>query len=80
VPTRSRKRTNPGERNIPATLPAEGFVRQPTVLAVFAISKSTLWRWMADGRFPKPCKLGPGTTAWAVDHLRAHIDRIRATA
>jgi prophage regulatory protein len=58
-------------------LPPQGFVRCPTVVALFATSRSTLWRWIKEGRFPAPYKLGPGTTGWDVADLRAHMDKIR---
>lgn len=60
------------------TLPAEGFVRLPTVLAVFGIKKTALWDWIRNGRFPKGVKLGPRTTAWDVADLRAHMAKIRS--
>jgi len=59
-------------------LPSEGFVRQPVVLAVFATSKTTLWRWVSSGQFPRPYKLSPGTVAWDVQELRDHMKKIRA--
>lgn len=51
-------------------LPETGFVRLPEVLKVFPVSKSTWWQGVKDGRFPKPVKLGPKTTAWRVDDIR----------
>lgn len=57
--------------HFPATqLPAEGFVRLPTVLAYFPVKKSTWWAGVKSGRFPKPVKLGPRVTAWRVDDVR----------
>ena len=78
----SRKRTNlhansSSESRSLAHLPLEGFVRERTVVTFFATSHSTLWRWITEGRFPKPIKLGPGTTAWDVRDLRAHVDKVR---
>lgn len=26
--------------------------------------RATIWRWAAIGKFPKPVKIGPGTTRW----------------
>lgn len=57
-----------------ATLPSEGYVRLPQVLAVIPVSKSTWWTGVASGRFPKPVKLGPRTTAWRVSDIRALLD------
>jgi prophage regulatory protein len=55
-------------------LPETGFIRLPQVLKVFPVSKSSWWAGVKDGRFPKPVKLGPKTTAWRVQDIRALID------
>ena len=45
----------------------------PPVPAVIPISKSSWWQGCKDGKFPKPVKLGPRTTAWRVSDIRALI-------
>ena len=55
-------------------LPEIGFIRLPEVLAVFPVSKSAWWAGVKDGRFPKPVKLGPKTSAWRVQDIRSLID------
>jgi len=55
-------------------LPETGFVRLATVLALIPVSKSTWWAGIKAGRFPKPFKLGPRTTAWRVDDIRTLIE------
>ena len=35
------------------------------------VCKSTWWQGVKDGRFPKPQKLGPRTTVWKVEDIRA---------
>jgi predicted DNA-binding transcriptional regulator AlpA len=54
----------------PIILPETGFVRLPTVLQVFPVSKSTWWAGVKDGRYPKPVKLGLKMTAWHVQDVR----------
>jgi prophage regulatory protein len=83
--SQSQNKPNPRTRSknytsIPITMPAEGFVRMPTVLAVFGTSKSTLWRWIKEGKFVAPDKLGPNSIGWDVAKLRAHMDKIRQGA
>jgi predicted DNA-binding transcriptional regulator AlpA len=56
-----------------ATLPLEGYARLPQVLATYPVSKSTWWAGVKSGRYPKPVKLGPRTTAWRVSDIRALI-------
>jgi predicted DNA-binding transcriptional regulator AlpA len=61
------------------TLPQSGFVRLPAILAPngpIPVGKSTWWQGVRDGRFPKPVKLGPKTTAWRVEDIRALIERL----
>lgn len=58
------------------TLPEEGFVRLPSILpptGPIPVSRSTWWAGVKSGRFPKPVKLGPRTTAWRVEDIRALI-------
>jgi prophage regulatory protein len=60
-------------------LPETGFVRLRAILAPcgpIPIGKSTWWQGVRDGRFPKPVKLGPKTTAWRVEDIRGLIDRL----
>jgi predicted DNA-binding transcriptional regulator AlpA len=61
------------------TLPPSGFVRLSAILAPngpIPVGKSSWWQGVRDGRFPKPVKLGPKTTAWRVEDIRALIERL----
>lgn len=57
-------------------LPVIGFLRLPQILEIIPVSKSAWWQGCKDGRFPKPVKLGPKTTAWRVEDISALIERI----
>lgn len=67
------------------TLPETGFVRlaqivgnpkaKPPIPPIYPVSASTWWAGVRTGRFPKPVKLGPRTTAWRVQDIRALIER-----
>jgi prophage regulatory protein len=63
-----------------ARLPAEGFVRIHQVLAVFPISRSGWLAGVKSGKFPKSVKLGPQTTAWKVEDIRALIENFPSVA
>ena len=54
-------------------LPETGFLRLPQVLAIVPVSKSSWWKGCRTGRYPKPVKLGPRTTAWRVEDIAALI-------
>ena len=58
---------------VSAALPAEGFLRLPGVLAVIPVCKSAWWAGVKTGKYPKPIKLGPKTSAWRVEDIRALI-------
>ncbi len=53
-----------------------GFLRLPQVLALIPFSKSTWWDGCRTGRFPKPVKLGPRTTAWRAEDILALVERL----
>lgn len=67
-------------------LPETGYLRLPQIIGnpkteppippIIPISRSSWWAGVKSGRFPKPVKLGPRTTAWRVDDIRALIDRV----
>ncbi len=62
-------------------LPESGFLRLPQIIgdtkrgipAVIPVSKSTWWAGCRSGKYPKPVKLGPRTTVWPVEAIRAYI-------
>ena len=64
------------------TLPETGFLRLSQILgnpktgapAIISVSKSPWWAGVKTGRFPSSVKLGPMTTVWRVEDIRALID------
>jgi predicted DNA-binding transcriptional regulator AlpA len=42
------------------------------------IHRSTLWRGINAGRYPKPLKIGPGTNRWRVSELLAVLEKAAA--
>ena len=66
-------------------LPQTGYLRLPQIIgnpkaeppipAVIPVGKSTWWQGVKEGRFPKPVKLGPRTTAWRVEDIRELIKK-----
>lgn len=61
-------------------LPHTGFVRASVLVGhksqpgIIPVSPATLWRKVRAGTFPAPVKLGPNTTAWRVEDVRAWIE------
>jgi predicted DNA-binding transcriptional regulator AlpA len=64
-------------------LPESGFLRlsqiignpraDPPIPPIVPIGKSSWWLGVRSGKYPKPVKLGPRTTAWRVEDIRELI-------
>lgn len=69
-------------------LPETGYLRLSQILgdvrarppkpAIIPVGHSTWWAGVKSGRFPKPIKIGPRTTAWKVEDIRALIQSLNA--
>ena len=51
-------------------------LRTPDVLSMLNVSRATLWRMVADGRFPAPVKLGPQLRAWRRADVEAWVSAL----
>jgi predicted DNA-binding transcriptional regulator AlpA len=58
------------------SLPDSVYVRLPTVMAIFACSKSSVLRHINTGRIPKAHKLSSRTVGWNVGELREALAKI----
>lgn len=55
-------------------------IRLPEVQHRVGLGRSTIYRWMAEGKFPKPVQLGGYSVAWAEDEIEVWIaDRLAAS-
>lgn len=59
----------------PAFFRVADLATTPTKSGMLPVSPATIWRWINEGKFPKPFKLGPRVTAWH----RADIEKFIAT-
>ncbi|PWF23342.1 helix-turn-helix transcriptional regulator [Corticimicrobacter populi] len=50
------------------------FYRMKDVIRITALSRPTLYRRIAAGRFPPPVKLGGRASGWTANALQAWID------
>jgi prophage regulatory protein len=65
----------------PTALPQTGYLRLGQIVPhFFPIGKTTWWQRVKEGRYPRPVKLGPRTTAWRAEDIRALIERESAAA
>ncbi|WP_374588626.1 helix-turn-helix transcriptional regulator [Ideonella dechloratans] len=50
------------------------YVRRNYLLSrVIPVAPTTLHRWVREGRFPKPHRIGPKASAWLVGEVRAAL-------
>lgn len=45
----------------------------PKKKGLLPISPATVWRWVREGKFPKPFKLGDSVTVWDAAQVEAFI-------
>lgn len=57
---------------------SNALLRLPQVLALIPVSRSAWWAGCKSGRYPKPVKLGPRTTAWRVSDIAALLEKFTA--
>lgn len=62
-------------------IPTSGYLRQAQLIGrILPISGTTLWRWVGEGKFPKPIKLSPRVTVWRVEDVRAWLQQQKVAA
>jgi prophage regulatory protein len=54
----------------------QSLLRLRQVLKLVPIAASTWWAGVRSGRYPKPVKLGPRTTAWRASDILELIDSL----
>ncbi len=57
---------------------SNALLRLPQVLALIPVSRSAWWAGCKSGRYPKPVKLGPRTTAWRASDIAALLEKLTA--
>lgn len=65
------QRTPADSSSVPSDPVAPVFLRMPTVMRMTGLGRSTIYRLIADRRFPSPVRLGPRAVAWR----RSDLDR-----
>lgn len=61
---------------LPESLTKDVLLRLPQVLSIIPIPKSSWWRGVKEGRYPRGIKLGERTTAWRASEIDALIERL----
>lgn len=53
------------------------FLKDTEVAVRYGVSRPTIWRWTKNGNFPKPVKLGAGSTRWRASDLETWENQFR---
>lgn len=57
-----------------------GYLREPAVLRLLPVGRSTLWQWVKQGKAPAPYKLSPRVTAWKSSDIEDFLKRLAASS
>lgn len=55
-----------------------GFYRIKDLLSIIPVSKSTIWQWIKDGKFPRPTKMSSRVTVWSKKQIHEFMDQLNA--
>lgn len=53
------------------------YLRDIDIARVYSVSRTTVWRWTAEGILPEPIRLGPATTRWRLSDILDHDQQLR---
>lgn len=59
-------------------MPLATHLRLPELIQRLGIARSTIYKLIQDGDFPKPVKITRRTSAWNEDEVQAYLNRQRA--
>jgi predicted DNA-binding transcriptional regulator AlpA len=45
------------------------YLKDTDIAIRYGISRATIWRWVKNNKFPRPIKLGAGSTRWRLSDL-----------
>ena len=51
-------------------------LRLPEVMKRTGLARSTVWKWVSDGKLPKPIKLSRRVTVWKSSELDRYIKEL----
>ena len=60
----------------PRSIQGERYLREPAILEILPIGRSSWWRGVKEGRFPAGIKLSPRVTVWRQSDIDALIQSL----
>ena len=66
---------NPSPQPAPEaqTLPQQGLVRLSDLMRFVPLGRTTIYKWVKQGKFPAPMKLSPTVVAWRCEDIHAWL-------
>jgi predicted DNA-binding transcriptional regulator AlpA len=49
------------------------------LVEIYSVSKRTIWRWVAEGRIPRPYAVSPRIRRWKANEIQQHLDGLSQT-
>ena len=49
-------------------------IRKPELLEITGVSIASIYRWVGEGRFPAPVRLGPNSSGWRESEVEAWLE------
>ncbi len=74
APDKTGKRKFTATTYVAQPIPEAGFVRLPSILAVYPVSRTSWLNGVKEGKYPAPVRLGERTVAWRAEEIRALLD------
>lgn len=53
-----------------------GFIRLPILVKLLGVSKTTIYKEIREGRFPKQVRISPRVSAWRISDIKAHLEQL----
>jgi prophage regulatory protein len=54
------------------------YLSDKALAARYDVARPTIWKWVREGRFPKPHKLTDGCTRWKLEEIEA-FEKVKAS-
>ena len=63
-------------KNIDNDCSVMGFVRLPFLVKLLGVSKTTIYKEIREGRFPKQVRISPRVSAWRITDIKTHFEQL----
>lgn len=63
-------------KSLGSDCPVLGFVRMPVLIKLLGVSKTTIYKEIREGRFPKQVRISPRVSAWRITDIKAHLEQL----